>query len=177
MSDEPIERAPDRWFATHYAELRQLAVRTLQRSPAAIVSPTTLVHELYVNLNGGRALQFPDHSRFLGYASRAMRGLIIDFARERQALKRGAGFEITRLTGEIGEDVADAQQLSRLSEALDELATLEPALAELVDLKYFCGFSAEEIATMRAVSARTVRRDWEKARLVLYRELDASGPS
>jgi RNA polymerase sigma factor (TIGR02999 family) len=163
---------PGEWFAALYAELRRLAGRQLQRNPVGAVSPTTLVHELYLSFTNGRVVQFPDRERFMGYAARAMRGLIVDFARHRQALKRGAGFEITRLTDEIAEQVADADELGRLSDAIDELATVDAALAELVDLKYFCGFSFAEIAEIRGISERTARRDWEKARLVLFERLN-----
>jgi RNA polymerase sigma factor (TIGR02999 family) len=160
-----------RLFADLYSELLRLADRELRRYPDASVSPATLVHEAYVNL-AGRESAFDDHVRFLGYAARAMRGLLIDFARRRQTLKRGAGFEITHLNTHIGDEVAADAELSRLSDALDELARLEPRLAQLVDLKYFCGFSFAEIAHMRGISERTVQRDWEKARLVLFREFE-----
>lgn len=164
------ERTSDQWFATLYAELRKLASYKLQQSPGIGLSPTTLVHELYVNLNG-RSLEFADRSRFMSYAGRAMRGLVVDYARNRQALKRGGGFEITHMTGDMGAAVADDAELTRLSDALDELGLREPALAELVDLKYFCGLSLEEIAATRGVSIRTAQREWEKARLLLFRQL------
>lgn len=174
---EEQARPADQWFSLLYAELRTLAAGRLRRAPNGIVSPTTLVHELYVSFTDRRAVVFPDRARFMAYAARAMRGLIIDFARHRQALKRGSAFEITLLTDEMAAEVADgladADELSCLSEALDELAAVDSVLAELVDLKYFCGFTLEEIAAMRGVSERTVRRDWEKTRLVLYRQLGA----
>jgi RNA polymerase sigma factor (TIGR02999 family) len=175
---EEQARPADQWFTLLYAELRTLAAGRLKRAPNGIVSPTTLVHELYVSFTDRRAIVFPDRARFMAYAARAMRGLIVDFARHRQALKRGSAFEITRLTDEMSAEVAggllaNADELSRLSEAIDELAAVDSALAELVDLKYFCGFTLEEIAAMRGVSERTVRRDWEKARLVLYRQFGA----
>ncbi len=164
-------------FAALYAELRRLADRELRRHPAANLSPTTVVHEAYINFAGREGIVFDDRARFLGYAARAMRGLIIDFARRQQALKRGAGFEITRLDTRVGEEVADGAELARLSEALDELARLDPRLAEVVDLKYFCGFSFAEIATMRGMSERTVQRDWEKARLLLFQRFGpGAGP-
>ena len=120
--------------------------------------------------------EFPDRPRFLAYASRAMRGLIIDYVRSRQALKRGAAFEITSLPTEVPEQAADAEGLQRLSDAIEHLATLEPRLAQVVDLKYFSGFSFTDIASMWGVSDRTVQRDWEKARLLLHRALSgASG--
>jgi RNA polymerase sigma factor (TIGR02999 family) len=162
-------------FATSYAELRRLAQRELQRFPGMGVSATTLVHEAYLNLADRQGVSFAEQGKFLGYTARAMRGLLIDFARRQQALKRGAGFAITQLSTKIGEEVADAAELARLSDALDELARLDPRLAEVVDLKYFCGFSFAEIAHLRQMSERTVQRDWEKARLLLFRDLETSG--
>lgn len=159
-------------FATLYSDLRRLADRELLRHPGMNVSPTTLVHETYLNMAGREGLQFPDRARFLGYIARAMRGLLIDFARQQRALKRGAGFQITQLTTQVGEVPVAEDNLLRLSAALDELAVREPRLAEVVDLKYFCGFSFVEIAGLHGVSERTVQRDWEKARLLLYTHID-----
>jgi RNA polymerase sigma factor (sigma-70 family) len=108
-----------------------------------------------------------------------MRGLIIDYARHRRTRKRGRHLEITLADDE--QSSADAlrttEELHRLSDALDELATLEPLLAELVDLHFFCGFSFAEVATMRGVSDRTVRRDWRKARALLHLALIDEEPS
>jgi RNA polymerase sigma factor (TIGR02999 family) len=160
-------------FARCYAELRRLAHRELHRVPCDNLSPTTLVHEAYLNLAQREGVVFEDRGKFLAYTARAMRGLLIDFARRQQALKRGAGFQITQLSTKIGEETADGVELARLSDALDELAKLDPRFAEIVDLKYFCGFSFAEIARLRGISERTVQRDWEKARLLLFRELGA----
>jgi RNA polymerase sigma factor (TIGR02999 family) len=157
-------------FASLYADLRDLAERQLRCNSGAPLSPTTLLHEAYLGMSRGHAV-FPDRDRFLGYAARVMRGLIIDFVRERRALKRGAGFHITQLPTEGGEAVPDDVELTRLSEALDDLAQREPRLAEVVDLKYFCGYTFEEIAAQRGSAARTIQRDWEKARLVLFTHL------
>jgi RNA polymerase sigma factor (TIGR02999 family) len=159
-----------RLFAALYADLRQLAERQLRRSAGAPVSPTTLLHEAYLGMSDREAV-FPDRERFIGYAARVMRGLIIDLARERRALKRGGGFQITQLPTELEQPDTTDSELSRLSQALDELAALDPRLAEVVDLKYFCGYTFEEIAAQRGVSARTVQRDWEKARVMLFRQL------
>jgi RNA polymerase sigma factor (sigma-70 family) len=101
-----------------------------------------------------------------------MRGLVIDYVRTRRAQKRGG--EITFVT--ISEEEAgptNAASLEKLSDALDDLALLDAALAELVDLKFFCGFSFTEIAAMRGVSERTVRRDWSKARVLLHDALQS----
>ena len=92
----------------------------------------------------------------------------IDFVRERQALKRGSAFEITSMPTEGGDHAVGELELKRISDALDELASVDGALAELVDLKFFCGFSFAEIGAMRSVSERTVLRDWNKARLYLH---------
>jgi RNA polymerase sigma factor (TIGR02999 family) len=157
-------------FAALYQDLRALAERQLRRSSGAPLSPTTLLHEAYIGMSG-RDAKFPDRDRFMGYAARVMRGLIIDFVRERRAIKRGAAFHITHLPTELLEAAPDERELVQLSEALDELATCDSRLAEVVDLKYFCGFSFEEIAAQRGTSERTVQRDWEKARTVLFQQL------
>jgi RNA polymerase sigma factor (TIGR02999 family) len=156
-------------FSSLYAQLRQIAQSALRRSgPQLTVSPTTLLHEAYLKISGRDAVQFPDRAHFMAYASRAMRRLVIDFVREKQALKRGAAFEITSMPTEGAECAVDELELKRISEALDQLAIVDGALAELVDLKFFCGFSFVEIGAMRAVSERTVQRDWNKARLYLH---------
>lgn len=100
-----------------------------------------------------------------------MRGLVIDRVRERQAQKHGGGLDITSLDTQIADDCAEAEPLAALGEALDELAALEPELASVVDLKYFCGFTVAEIAELQGVSERSVQRRWEKARLLQYRGL------
>lgn len=87
---------------------------------------------------------------------------------QRLAQKRGGQFEITSLTTDIGDNLVDARELSRISDALDELAKTDAALAQIVDLKFFCGFSFAEIAAMRGLSERTVQRNWEKARIYLH---------
>jgi len=135
------------------------------------LSPTTLLHEAYLDMAARDGPSFPDRERFMGYAARVMRGLIIDHARERHAQKRGGLFEITSLDTEPMENPADHRELVRISETLDELGKVEPDLAQIVDLKFFCGFSFAEIAAMRGVSERTVQRQWEKARIYLHRKI------
>jgi RNA polymerase sigma factor (TIGR02999 family) len=158
-------------FAALYTELHQMARRELARSGAAgSLGVTTLLHEAYVAM-AGRSNVFPDRARFMGYATRVMRGLIIDHARGRHAIKRGGLFELTALDTSIEAHAVDHQWLSDLSAALDELADVDPSLAEVVDMKFFCGFSVPEIAAMSATSVRTVHRRWEKARLYLHEYL------
>lgn len=156
-------------FALLYAELRRLAQHELRRvGPSLTLGATTLLHELYLSMHERGDALFPDRARFFAYASRAMRGLIIDYARSRQALKRGAAFEITSLPTDVPEQAVDCTELERLSDAIERLAVVEPRLAQVVDFKYFGGFSFGDIAAMWGMSERTVQRDWEKARLFLH---------
>ena len=172
-SDQPFgdpldPAAAERLFASLYNELHRLARRELARRGGNItLGATTLLHEAYLDMSSREAV-FPDRARFMAYAARAMRGLIIDYARRRFAQKRGGMFELISLQTTIADKLTDANELQRISDALDELAAVEPALAQVVDLKFFCGFSFAEIGAMRGVSERTVQRSWEKARLYLY---------
>ena len=167
----------DLLFSSLYTELHRMAKRELARKIApAAVGVTTLLHEAYVSLAGRAEVKFPDRAHFFGYVARVVRGLIIDHARNRSALKRGGGFEITTLTTQISESHSDAKQLSVLSDVLDHLAKIEPDLAEVVNLKFFCGMSFSEIGALQNVVERTVQRRWEKARLYLHSQLHQSCP-
>lgn len=171
-SPSPASSASDALFATLYGELHRLARREAARAgPGAAVSATTLLHEAYLDMAQRNALEFPDRSRFLAYAARAMRTVVIDRARAGSAQKRGGGLDITSLDTQTAEAVAEPALLSDIGAALDELAEVEPELANIVDLKFFCGFAVAEIAAMHGVSERTVQRQWEKARLLLFRAL------
>ena len=163
----------DALFAALYRDLHRLARREAARAgPGAVFSPTTLLHEAYLGIAHRDALAFPDRARFLAYAARVMRSVVIDRVRASATQKRGGAFDITSLDTQTAEGVAEPTVLSEIGEALDELAEIEPELANVVDLKFFCGFSVAEIAGLHAVSERTVQRQWEKARLLLYRALD-----
>lgn len=169
--------AAEALFASLYSELHRIAKRELARQGAPMsLGVTTLLHEAYLDMAERDGPSFPDRARFMGYATRVMRGLIIDHARHQCALKRGAQFEITSLTTNAGENVADDAELTRISDALDELAKVDASLAEIVDLKFFCGFSFAEIGSMRGISERTVQRKWDKARIYLHRSIRASLP-
>jgi len=168
--------AADALFTALYSELHRLASRQLARGAASglTLGTTTLLHSAYLEMADREGAVFPDRARFMAYTARVMRGLIIDYVRRRRAHKRGGQFELTPLESEVADPAAaDDKELVRVSEALDELSTFDPALAQVVDLKFFCGFSFAEIAAMRGVSERTVQRQWEKARLYLYRSIRA----
>jgi RNA polymerase sigma factor (TIGR02999 family) len=165
--------ARDALFAVLYDELHRLAQALLSRNGGNLtLGATTLLHEAYLSMSAQDTVAFPDRNRFLGYAARAMRGLIIDYVRSRGAQKRGGDLTVTALDEERAVSAARSSELDRIGQALDELSRLDPGLAELVDLKFFCGFSFAEVAAMRGVSERTVQRDWAKARLLLHHSLE-----
>ena len=169
--------ALDALFAALYSELRRLARRQLARGGGSgTLGTTTLLHEAYLDMAGREGGAFPDRGRFMAYAARVMRGLIIDYARSRQAHKRGGQFEIGPLEDDVADAAADHAELVRISDALDELASVDPLLAQVVDLKFFCGFSFAEIAAMRGVSERTVQRHWERARIYLHGLMSPAEP-
>jgi RNA polymerase sigma factor (TIGR02999 family) len=182
MPDTEIERliqaseggnadARQQLFTVLYRELHQIAQRELSRNRSLTLSATTLLHEAYLSMSASQSAAFPDRSRFLAYASRAMRGLIIDRIRSRSALKRGGAFEFTALPTEVPEAAGEELELERLSEAVDALAAVDARQAQVVDLKFFCGFSFEQIAGLMGISDRTAKRDWDKARIFLQRHL------
>ncbi len=168
----------DALFGTLYAELHRLARREVNRQgPLGGLGATTLLHEAYLSMSGKEGTVFVDHARFMAYAARVMRGLIIDDVRRRRSEKRGGLFNITSLGMDHSESVITPYSLILISDALDELAEVEPGLAEIIDLKFFCGFSFAEIAAMRGVSERTIQRNWEKGRLYLHHAISSAGPA
>jgi RNA polymerase sigma factor (TIGR02999 family) len=163
-------------FTALYSELHRLAQRQLAGSSSQVtLGTTTLLHEAYLDMAGRAAGAFPDRGRFMGYAARVMRGLIIDYVRSRKAQKRGGQFELASLGEEVAEPGVDSGELTRIGEAIEELAAVDPEQAQVVDLRFFCGFSFAEIAAMRGLSERTVQRQWEKARIYLHRALGHAG--
>jgi RNA polymerase sigma factor (TIGR02999 family) len=169
-SDDPA--AAEALFAALYGELHRMARREVARQGgSATLGATTLLHEAYLDVSRREGMVFPDRPRFLAYAARTMRGLMIDHVRRRRAQKRGGLFQITALDTAIADSAADEHELQHISDALDDLASVDAALAQVVDLKFFCGFSFADISTMQGVSERTVQRHWEKARAYLHRAI------
>jgi RNA polymerase sigma factor (TIGR02999 family) len=168
----------DTLFGTLYAELHRLARHHVHRQGhAGGLGATTLLHESYLSISGRQQPTFEDRARFMGYTARVMRGLIIDNVRRSRSDKRGGQFVITSLLTEHADSVMHPSALLVISEALDQLETVDPDLAEIVDLKFFCGFSFAEIAGMKDVSERTIQRNWEKARLYLHHTIASTGPA
>jgi RNA polymerase sigma factor (TIGR02999 family) len=173
-ADRGSSSAAEALFGVLYSQLHRLAKRQLARQGAPVsLGATTLLHQAYLDIAGREGSSFPDPARFMGYAARVMRGLIIDHARNRHAQKRGGQFELTSLSTDVVESRVDDRELTRIGDALNGLAETDPALALIVDLRFFCGFSFAEIAAMQTVSERTVQRKWEKARIYLHRVLRA----
>jgi len=164
--------AVDRVVAATYRELHTIARRRLRRTPAiTLLDTTALVHECYLKLVNLGELQATDRAHFLGYAARAMRSIVVDMVRRRMAARHGGGERNLTLGTDIGENLADAEQVLQVDGALEELAKLDRRLVDVVELKYFAGLTNDEIAEALGVNERTVRRAWEKARMLLHREL------
>lgn len=162
-------------FASLYRELHYIAEREVRRGGNQFsLGTTSLLHEAYLNIAAREGVRFATRAQFLAYAARAMRGLMIDYARQQRAKKRGAEFQITAVNSDVIplEDGQSAEELARLAGALDTLKEVDPSLAQLVDLHFFCGFSFAEVAELRGVSERTIQRDWRKARLLLHHTLN-----
>jgi len=159
--------AADALFTALYGELHSLAQRQLARGGSDLsLGATTLLHEAYLDIAQREGAAFPDEGRFMAYAARVMRSLILDYVRSRRASKRGGEFHITTLHEEAVPP-AEAAELEGLGTALERLSAVDPSLAEVVDLKFFCGFTLAEIGAMRGLSERTLQRRWEKARVYL----------
>jgi RNA polymerase sigma factor (TIGR02999 family) len=167
-------RAADALFAATYPELRRLARARLRRTgPSTLLDTTSLVHEWFVRFARARGGRIEDRVHFMRYASRAMRAVIVDFARRRQADRRGGGQRSAPMSQASAETAAKPEEdrILEVHEAVEELAKLDPRMAQVVELRYFGGMTEQEIARSLGVADRTVRRDWEKARLLLAQAL------
>jgi RNA polymerase sigma factor (TIGR02999 family) len=170
--------ALDRVYASLYPDLKRIARARLRgQGRADQVNTTMLVHESFVRLVGARGLRLEDRRHFYAYAAKTMRNIIIDSAREHLAERRGGGAVHTDLDGIDALGVAAAasgDDLVRVHEALKQLEAIDPDLAELVEMRYFGGYSEAEVAELRGITERTVRRHWDKARAWLYVALGKS---
>jgi RNA polymerase sigma factor (TIGR02999 family) len=169
--------AVERLLPLVYEELRCIAQRQLRRQRAGhTLSSTALVHEAYLKLVDQMSAGWTDRAHFFGVAARAMRQILINYAYKHGAAKRGAGWRRIPLDEAVLAVEDQAAMLLALDEALTRLARLNERLSRLVEYRFFGGMTEEEAATALGVSARTVRRDWLKARLWLYTELAEDPP-
>jgi RNA polymerase sigma factor (TIGR02999 family) len=171
----PADASVDAFFAATYRELRQLARARLRGGGRdAVLDTTALVHESYLKLSQAAHLQFPDRPRFLVYAGRVMRSVIVDLVRQRQSERHGGGAAHLTLTGDVIDQAglpAQEEHILRVHEALEEMAKVDERMAKVVEMRYFGGLNDLEIAGALGVTDRTVRRDWEQARLFLAEAL------
>jgi RNA polymerase sigma factor (TIGR02999 family) len=156
-------------FADMYQDLRRLASARLKRSGKIThLDTTSLVHESYLRFLKVGELAEQDRALFLGYAAKVMRSVVIDFVRESQASRRGGeAIHITLNADEEGSVIAGETEVIRVNEALDELSKTDERLVQIVEMKYFAGYTEKEIAKCLGTSERTLRRDWQRARLLL----------
>ena len=165
--------ARDELFAAAYSELRKLARSRLRDGGRnTFLETTALVHESYLRFLNAGELRIQDRQAFFAYASRVMRSVIIDSVRERQALRRGGDLQEMTLDTQVAASLPGGEaEILHVHEALLDLEQAEPRLAKVVEMRYFGGYSEVEIAEALGVTERTVRRDWDKARLLLMSAL------
>ena len=166
--------AMDRVLATLYQELHSMARRQLAGQHGHTLDATALVHEAYLKLIGrsSGAAQFDDRAHFFAYAASAMRSVVVDYARQRLAKKRGGDqHRVTDLPEDIEGGLRLDEDMLGLDTALSRLTQVDPRLTQVVELRYFAGLSELEIAALMSRSERSVRRDWQKARMFLRASL------
>lgn len=166
--------ATERLFAATYPELRKLArLRLRAGGRQTLLDTASLVHESYLRFAAAGQLRLEDRVHFLRWAAKVMRSIIVDFARRRSALRRGGDrIKITWTPDLDRAEPASEDDIVRVHEALEELATVDPRMAQVVEMRYFAGMLDIEIAEVLGITDRTVRRDWEKARLLLREALE-----
>ena len=161
----------DKLFDLAYQDLRRMARSRLHASGHHTVLDTTaLVHESYLRLSRAGHLQFPDRARFLVYAGQVMRSVIVDLVRERGSQRRGGDVMRVTMTDNIaaaGRSEASETEIMAVHEALEALAKVDLRMAQVVEMRYFGGMTDAEIGEALGMNERTVRRDWEEARLFL----------
>ena len=169
-----VPGALDRLLPLVYDELKRIARHQLQGKgarDAVTLSTTELVHEAYLKLAGGSTLDWESRAHFFGAAARAMRQVLVDFARRRNAAKRGGDLERVSFGDGDGALEVELDQILALDTALQQLETIDPRLRQIVELRFFGALKEDEIARLLGVSTRTVERDWLKARLVMLEAL------
>lgn len=169
----PMEGAPPEALVERmYDELRRLASHHMRSERAdQTLQPTALVHEVYLRLLGDRSCPWNDRGQILAAAALTMRRILVEAARRRGAERRGGGMQRVELSSDEVASQVDVERMIELDDALVTLEALDPRMARVVELRYFGGLTIEESASVIGVSPRTVRREWEAARLWLYRQI------
>ena len=167
----------DDLYQIAYEELKRMARHHLRAvDGSATLSTTELVHESFLKLRRGSTTDWQGRAHFFGAASRAMRQVLVDFARRRRAEKHGGG--VTRVSLSDGDAALQIEldEILALDEALDRLSAVDERLRQIVELRFFGGFSEVEVSELLGVTPRTIERNWLKARLFLLRELRPGSP-
>jgi RNA polymerase sigma factor (TIGR02999 family) len=160
--------ALDEAFAAWYPELKKIAHARLRGSGLeASMQTTALVHDSYLKLAAGPGIAVGDRLQFFAYSSRVLRSIVVDLVREQRAQRRGGDMDIVTLDTAAGEGMPPSLDVATIDDAMVDLARIEPALARLVEMRFFGGMSEDEIAEALGVSPRTVSREWKKARALL----------
>ncbi len=168
----------DKLVGEVYGELRQIARRHLSRERGDhTLNTTALVHEAYIKLSSQTRVEWKNRAHFCAVAAQAMRRILLDYAKNRAAVKRGGDFDRVELDEEVIRIEEQAEELIVLDEALNRLARLDPRQAQIVELRYFGGLNIEDVASVMSISPATIKRDWSMAKAWLYRELHYSGGS
>jgi len=170
--DAGDSQAADQLLPLVYEELRKLAAAKMaQEQPGQTLQPTALVHEAWLRLVGTEEVRFSGRGHFFAAAAEAMRRILIDRARQKHALKRGAGAQRVDLDELEVAVQADDDTLLAVNEALEKLAKEDPDSAKFIQLRFFAGLTNDEAAQALGIPERTARRHWSFARAWLYREL------
>jgi len=170
--EQDVPGAPERLLEVVYGELRQLAAAKMGRETAThTLQPTALVHEAWLRLGGDQQPAWRDRGHFFGAAAEAMRRILIERARRRQAVRHGAGQERVNLDDINVTGTENDEQVLMVNDALERLAAVDGRVAELVKLRYFVGMTLEECANALDISEVTARRWWAFAKSWLYREI------
>lgn len=168
-------QALDQVLSSLYRELHTMARRHIGQHRGHTLDATALVHEAYIRLAGKAEAQFDDRAHFFAYAASAMRSVVVDYTRQRLSQKRGGNLHrVTELPEELAGDLRLDEDTLALDEALTRLAAIDGRLAQVVEMRYFAGLSEQEIAELLERSERSVRRDWQKARVFLMAALQAT---
>jgi RNA polymerase sigma factor (TIGR02999 family) len=158
----------DRAFVAYYPELKKIARARLRGSGLdGSMQTTALVHDSYLKLAAGPDIAFGSRLQFFAYSSRVLRSIVVDLVREHRALRRGGDADIVTLDTAASDGLPASVDIETVNEALEDLAKLDPALARLVEMRFFGGMTEDEIAEALGVSGRTVSREWQKARALL----------
>lgn len=161
--------ALDQLVTLVYPDLHRMARNRLaQNDTITLLDATSMVHEAYLRLHGSGRIDAQSRPQFFVYAAQVLRSVMVDFARKRRAERRGGGQADVTLSEDLAAGLGGTDEdIERVNDALDDLAESDPRLRHVIEMRYFGGFNDQEIAEALGVTDRTVRRDWERAKLLL----------